>query len=79
MSQMPCGCVAGKPGYQLEQLCNAHELLIALKRLVVHATEFQKWAQNFDESDTTDHNLTVSLQLAQEAIDTVTTRAQEPG
>ena len=44
------------------------EMVVALKRLILHASEFQKWAQNFDETDTTDRYLTVSLQLAQEAL-----------
>lgn len=44
------------------------DLMIALRRLLEKATAFQRMAQNFDETDTTDRELTVSLQLGWEAL-----------
>ena len=44
------------------------ELWIALRRLRVKAWEFQREAQNFDKTDTTDHHLTVAIQLADEVL-----------
>ena len=46
-----------------------HDMLwIALRRLVVRAWEFQRMAQNFDETDTTDDFLTQARDLATEAL-----------
>ena len=44
------------------------ELWVALRRLRVKAWEFQRGAQNFDETDTTDHHLTVAISLADEVL-----------
>ena len=44
------------------------EVFICLRRLLEKATDFQRGAQNFDETDTTDHHLTVAIQLGWEAL-----------
>lgn len=58
-------------------IAEAERMRVALLRLITHAKAFQHMAQNFDETDTTDHNLTVALELADAALSAPTEKKGE--